>query len=356
MAKKHKMIEGYKGFEPGMICRGKKYDENAVFAEKAATIGKEGMHFCTHPFDVWEYYSPCGRDGIPNEFAEVEADENLTVREEDCGANIYCTTRLRVKRKISVSEMATEGIERMLGQPESVEASADVAINRLDHSLALGVGTLGDSPIAINTARCAAASIQGPNLSSVVAINAGDYAVAAELANRPDALVGNIGNDSAALSSGLSSITANVGRHSLVSSDGHRSIATNTGLESAVISAGTASVTANTAHFSTVEGHGNYSVVANTGSSSSVVSYGDNSIAADSYGVSDVMALGENSVAVSLGGGRVKGAMGCILVCAELDNCGRIESIQSARVDGVTIKPDVFYRLKNGQFVETPDR
>lgn len=44
-------MKGYKGFNPGLICRNKQYAENTVFEEPKADICKSGMHFCENPFD-----------------------------------------------------------------------------------------------------------------------------------------------------------------------------------------------------------------------------------------------------------------------------------------------------------------
>ena len=72
-------MKGYKGFNPGLICKGKQYQENTVFEEPEAKIYKKGMHFCENPFDVLDYYDLIRSDGTPNEFAEVEAlDEPKT--------------------------------------------------------------------------------------------------------------------------------------------------------------------------------------------------------------------------------------------------------------------------------------
>ena len=66
-------MKGYKGFEPGLICRGKQYAENTVFEEEEAEICSYGMHFCENPFDVLDYYGFTNDTGDFNEFAEVEA-------------------------------------------------------------------------------------------------------------------------------------------------------------------------------------------------------------------------------------------------------------------------------------------
>ena len=72
-------MKGYKGFNPGLICKDKQYRENTVFEEPEAKICEKGMHFCENPFDVLDYYDLIRSDGTPNEFTEVEAlDEPKT--------------------------------------------------------------------------------------------------------------------------------------------------------------------------------------------------------------------------------------------------------------------------------------
>ena len=74
-------MKGYKGFNKGLICRGKHYAENTVFEEETAEICKSGMHFCKNPFDVLNYYGFVNDNGELNEFAEVEAlDDSKTDR------------------------------------------------------------------------------------------------------------------------------------------------------------------------------------------------------------------------------------------------------------------------------------
>ena len=65
---------------------------------------------------------------------------------------------------------------------------------------------------------------------------------------------------------------------------------------------------------------------------------------------------GKESVAASLGiNGKAKGAIGCWIICAEwerrLDGWHR-KDVQCVLVDGEAIKPDTFYMLKDGAFVE----
>ena len=90
-------MKGYKGFNPGMICRGKQYAENTVFEEEKAEICHSGMHFCENPFDVLDYYDLVRADGSFNDFAEVESiDEAKTDDKKK-----YYTTKLKVGAKLS---------------------------------------------------------------------------------------------------------------------------------------------------------------------------------------------------------------------------------------------------------------
>ena len=66
-------MKGYKGFEKGMVCRGKQYAENTVFEEENAKICESGIHFCENPMDVLDFYPILDDNCDFNEFAEVEA-------------------------------------------------------------------------------------------------------------------------------------------------------------------------------------------------------------------------------------------------------------------------------------------
>ena len=90
-------MKGYKGFEKGLICKGKQYAENTVFEEETAEICESGMRFCELPHQVFEHYS----SGENHEFAEVEAlDEVHTDNNRK-----YCTKKLRIGTKISVFDI-----------------------------------------------------------------------------------------------------------------------------------------------------------------------------------------------------------------------------------------------------------
>ena len=85
----------------------------------------------------------------------------------------------------------------------------------------------------------------------------------------------------------------------------------------------------------------------NTGNRSAATNTGDRSAATVEGKESVAMAIGCNS--------KAKGSIGCFIVLAEWkefeDGTYHIVDVKSAKVDGVKIKPDTFYKLVNGEFI-----
>ena len=92
-------MKGYKAFNKGLICKGKKYKENETFEEERAVPCHRGMHFCKNPFDVLNFYDLVDENGEFSDFARVEAPDDAEVKTDD---NIkYCTTKLKIGAKFS---------------------------------------------------------------------------------------------------------------------------------------------------------------------------------------------------------------------------------------------------------------
>ena len=80
---------------------------------------------------------------------------------------------------------------------------------------------------------------------------------------------------------------------------------------------------------------------------------GDYSVGSAAGYRSRAEALGEDSIAVANGAhSKARGAMGCYLVLTEYDDDGSMICAKMSQVDGKTIKENVWYTLKNGEFVE----
>ena len=87
------------------------------------------------------------------------------------------------------------------------------------------------------------------------------------------------------------------------------------------------------------------------------VSVGDNAAAsAGEYGSASAGNRGSASAGyggiASCRGGKVKGGLNCAICCTEVDNYGRNVGVLAAIVDGVTIKENTWYTVKDGKWVE----
>ena len=115
---------------------------------------------------------------------------------------------------------------------------------------------------------------------------------------------------------------------------------------------GNCSAASNTGNYSAASNTGDYSAASNTGDYSAASNTGCYSAASNTGYRSAAEVSGKQSVALAIGKeSRVRGALGCWIVCAEWDENG-IKDVQCVCVDGEKIKPDVWYALKNSAFVE----
>ena len=90
-----------------------------------------------------------------------------------------------------------------------------------------------------------------------------------------------------------------------------------------------------------------------SGRYSTAGSSGDYSTAAATGAYCSAKADGKDSIAVVNGAcGKARGALGCYLVLTEYDDDGHMICAKMARVDGSAIRENVYYTLKNGEFVE----
>ena len=129
-------MKGYKGFNPGLICKDKQYQENTVFEESEAKICEKGMHFCKNPFDVLDYYDLIRSDGTPNEFAEVEAlDEPKTDDKKK-----FCSRKLKIGVKLGLSGFIKACVDFVLEK-----TIAEAPSENVDSGQFARIGSSGDA-------------------------------------------------------------------------------------------------------------------------------------------------------------------------------------------------------------------
>ena len=111
---------------------------------------------------------------------------------------------------------------------------------------------------------------------------------------------------------------------------------------------GGSSATATSSDYSPAATSGDYSHAATSGDSSHAVTSGKGSPAATSGDYSIAAAIGRNS--------KAKSTIGNWIVLAEYGEWNGktypVLCVKCGKIDGVSLKPDTYYQLKNGEFVE----
>jgi len=119
---------------------------------------------------------------------------------------------------------------------------------------------------------------------------------------------------------------------------------------------GNQSSASNSGNQSSASNSGDWSSASNSGYQSSASNSGDWSSASNSGDYSSASNSGKEGCAVSLGiEAKAQGALGCFLTLAEwkeVDGRWHRITVVSKKVDGKKIKPDTWYQLENGKFVE----
>ncbi len=112
------------------------------------------------------------------------------------------------------------------------------------------------------------------------------------------------------------------------------------------------SAATNTDYRSTATNTGNWSAATNTGDRSAATNTGDRSAATNTGHQSAASVEGEQSVAIAIGhASKAKASKGSWITLAERNDDDEIVAMRCGQA-GKDIKPDTYYRLEGGEFVE----
>ena len=308
-------IIAYKAMDKNMQCRGKQYEVGKTYHEDKADCCHAGMHACENPLDVLHYYplkdSP--------RFFEVECGGNVDKSVED--SKLACT-ELTVKGEVNFAGLVKATVNAVFNRVKGKEPFSS--------GYSSTAGSSGYSSTAGSSGNCSTAGSSGYYST---AGSSGDYSTA-----------GSSGNYSTAGSSGYYSTAGSSGNCSTAGSSGYSSTAGSSGNCSTAGSSGYYSTAGSSGYSSTAGSSGNYSTAGSSGRCSTAAATG---------AYCSAKADGKDSIAVVNGAcGKARGALGCYFVLTEYDDDGHMICAKMARVDGSAIRENVYYTLKNGEFVE----
>ena len=296
-------MKAYKAFNKDMTCRGFQFEEGKEYYEDKAELCKSGFHACLNPLDCWTYY-----DMFDSEIHEVELDEVSSERGENTKV---CGKKIKIGAKLSLMNIISASIDFV---KESIKSNINV---NDDNSAQLA------SPVD-----CA-------KLAS-----SGDFAKLASY--RAFAKLASSGRLA-----------------QLVSSDNYAQLASS-GQCAKLASSGPWAQLASSGDHSQLASSGDRSQLASSGDGAKIASYGDFSKLASSGNHTTVRSTGENSVIVCSGyDNKVSAVKGSWITLTEWKrNEGGTfipVCVKTEQVDGVRIKENVLYTIKDGKFVEVEE-
>ena len=299
----------YKATDKDMKCRGFRYElGKTAEVDGDVEVCKSGLHACEMPLDVLGDYAP--GDGSRYFKAELE----------DISGEMHSDDTKRVGKKLTLSaEIGIPGLVK--AQVEYVKAQCDFdnAIKKANSEKKNHA--TGESGAASATGWSGAASATGES-----------GAASATGVRGAASATGERGAASATGWSGAASATGESGAASATGWSGAASATGESGAASATGERGAASATGVRGAASATGVRGAASATGERGAAS---------------------ATGNGCVAMATGFyGRVMGEIGNAVVCVERKENGDISAILSAVVDGKTLKPGVWYTVKNGEWVE----
>ena len=304
--------KGYKAYNPGLICRGHKYEEDTVYKKNGHGICCSGVtHYCVNPFDTLDYYPLVQPDGQFSEFTMVEAiDEPVT----DDGKK-FATSTIRIGFK--------------LGFKGFIQACIDFLYEK----------TIKEMPKPEDVDVSDAAQIGSSGRYAQIGSSGDDAKIGS---SGDDAKIGSSGYAAQIGSSGDDAKIGSSGRYAKIGSSGYAAKIGSSGDAAKIGSSGDAAKIGSSGYAAKIGSSGGYAQIGSSGDDAQVTVENANNV---------VACVGKR--------GRIKAPVGTWCTLAEYGEwdgagypCGCVKSF---RIDGETYKADTWYTLKGGEITEVDE-
>ena len=306
-------IKSYKAFDENMQCRGFQYEVGKEYDMNGdIKCCKRGFHACESPIEVWDYY-----DMLTSRFAEVEQSGKIST---EADSTKVCSSHIKIKAELKLADIINIGVEWLkdLTSPSKIkDDSATLNDGGFDKKQ---IGSSGDS----------------------AKIGSSGYS----------AKIGSSGDSAQIGSSGYSAQIGSSGDYAQIGSSGDSAKIGSSGGYAKIGSSGDSAKIGSSGDSAQIGSSGDSAKIGSSGDSAKIGSSGD-SAKIDSTGEDSViMCAGPRSVA--------KAKIGSWITLADWDwddRKGRLVPVcvKTERVDGIKIKPDTWYKLQDGEFVEVTE-
>ena len=308
-----KPIKSYKAFDENMRCRGFQYEVGKEYDMNGdIQCCKRGFHACESPMELWNYY-----DMLTSRFAEVEQSGKIST---EADSTKICSSHIKIKAELKLADIINIGVEWLkdLTAPSKVKAD-DAELN--DNGVrGAKIGSSGNS-----------------------------------------AQIGSSGNSAQISSSGYYAQIGSSGDYAKIGSSGYSAQIGSSGYSAQIGSSGDYAQIGSSGNSAQIGSSGDYAQIGSSGYSAQIGSSGNSAQIGSSGNSAQIDSTGENSVIMCAGyNSVVKAKVGSWITLAEWERDGRKGClvpvcVKTERVDGIKIKPDTWYKLQDGEFVEVTE-
>ena len=301
-----KHIDGFKGFDADMTCLGFKFEEGKTYEEDVELkVCNRGFHFCESPFSVLSY-----RDMLDDECKFIPVHHVTALGRCHSDSDKTATTKIHIGAKLDFKGFIKAGIDFIY--EKCIKEGPTDNVNSGDH-----------------------AQIGSPGYGAK--IGSSGYL----------AQIGSSGYGAQIGSSGNGAQIGSSGDHAQIGSSGYGAKIGSSGYGAKIGSSGYLAQIGSSGYGAKIGSSGDGAKIGSSGYGAKISSSGD---------LAKIKSEGNNAVVAAIGiDSKIKAKKGSWITLAEYGEDLKPVCVRSAQIDGKSLKEDVFYQLKGGEFVEAAE-
>ena len=355
-----KHIDGFKGFNADMTCLGFKFEEGKTYEEDVELkVCNRGFHFCESPFSVLSY-----RDMLDDECKFIPVHHVTALGRCHSDSDKTATTKIHIGAKLDFKGFIKAGIDFIYekcikegptdnvnsGYGAKIGSSGDLAKIGSSGDLAQ-IGSSGDLAKIGSSGYGAKIGSSGDDAqigSSGDLAKIGSSGYLAQIGSSGDrAKIGSSGDLAQIGSSGDLAQIGSSGYGAKIGSSGYGAKIGSSGYGAQIGSSGDGAK---------IGSSGDDAKIGSSGDGAKIGSSGDDAKIGSSGDLAKIESEGNNAVVAAIGiDSKIKAKKGSWITLAEYGEDLKPVCVRSAQIDGKSLKEDVFYQLKGGEFVEAAE-
>ena len=373
-----KHIDGFKGFNADMTCLGFKFEEGKTYEEDVELkVCNRGFHFCESPFSVLSY-----RDMLDDECKFIPVHHVTALGRCHSDSDKTATTKIHIGAKLDFKGFIKAGIDFIYekcikeGPTDNVNSGDDAQIGSSGDLAQIGssgdgakIGSSGDGAQIGSSGDLAQIGSSGDGAqigSSGYGAQIGSSGYGAQIGSSGylakigssgyGAKIGSSGYGAKIGSSGYGAQIGSSGYGAQIGSSGDGAQIGSSGYGTQIGSSGYDAQIGSSGDGAQIGSSGYLAKIGSSGYGAQIGSSGDLAQIGSSGDLAKIESEGNNAVVAAIGiDSKIKAKKGSWITLAEYGEDLKPVCVRSAQIDGKSLKEDVFYQLKGGEFVEAAE-